>query len=296
MIPTSIISSINSRRSGFSFYLNRELTSVLGPGIVLAVQVAYFVVRLRNPGTNVSLLSPLARLSGTVGFLIVIFVVAVGYIAGYVQREIAFSLLAQLERLSPIKKKLEESPYLLLENTFDQSLINEALQKHEYLTINKLRPLSTPTSTSVSGNQQASEVQDANNLQAAIAYESAGGGNVRSPAYNDFSFAKIWIRNYAPGFSIDFTELEINITTAALLPAATLAADIDVSFNFNGLLIGLTVIFLSLVWYVLLRSLFRLRRTERREAIRNLVLDYAMRCTAQRYPYKQVAVNEDQDE
>lgn len=296
MIPTSIISSINSRRSGFSLYLNRELTSVLGPGIVLAVQSAYFVVRLRNPGTNVSLLNPLTHLSGTVGFLVVIFAVAVGYIVGYVQREIAFSLLAQLERLPPVKKGLEESPYLLLENTFDQSLINEALQKHEYLTINKLRPLSAPTSTSVSGNQQASEVQPASNLQAAIAYESAGGGNVRSPAYNDFSFAKIWIRNYAPGFSIDFTELEINITVAALFPAATLAADIDVSFNFNGLLVGLTVIFLSLIWFILLRSLFRLRRTERREAIRNLVLDYAMRCTAQRYPYAQVVINEDQDE
>ena len=144
-----------------------------------------------------------------------------------------------------------------------KNLLGECLKAHPYLQA-KLHPADpSPEDTQ---------------------YRRAGGANIETRDYESFVYSKLWIRNFSPGFNIDSTELEINMLAAALAPSALLGLDILVSVRLTWWNVPLTIIALVLVWWVLLDSLFRLRRTERWEAVRNLIMDYAMRAAAVGYP------------
>ncbi len=113
---------------------------------------------------------------------------------------------------------------------------------------------------------------------------SAGGGHSDTISYRDFVYAKLWIRNYAAGFSIDSLEAEINILVSGLIPTLLSAAVIIAAAKAAWLSIIAAAIFLCLTWSVLLDSIFRLRHTERWEALRNLIMDYAMREASNKIP------------
>lgn len=262
MGPVPIISGVSSRERRTSFYLNRELTSVLAPGIVAVMELSYLVARLRSSSSTTHLLSPFTRIGSTAGLLLILVAVSLGYITGYVSRELAFMSLGQLEKLRSIREELETDTNRRLHKYFSDELIAKVFRIHPCMRLDK------------SGGS----------LQEPTQLELAGGGNVENTEYENFTYAKLWIRNYAPEFSIDSTELEINITAGALVPTLLLSADIIVSFSGIWWAIVLVALALASMLYVLVKSLLRLRRTERWEAVRNLILDYAMRCAAQDYP------------
>ena len=243
--------------------MNRELTSVLAPGVFVVSELAYLMLRLSSRSSATSALNYFKGLSGTAGLLIVLLFSATGYVVGYVLRELAFRLLGWLEKVPPIRRELTTDTARRLDQYFDKSLLEECLKAHPYLQA-KMRPTDPSPEDSH--------------------YRHAGGANVETRDYESFVYAKLWIRNFSAGFSIDSIELEINMLAAALAPSALLALDILVSVRLTWWNVPLTLIALALVWWVLLDSLFRLRRTERWEAVRNLIMDYAMRATAMGYP------------
>jgi hypothetical protein len=265
--PVSLIGSTKAGERGFSFFVNRELTSVLAPGVFVVAEIAYLMLRLSSPSSAAGALHYFKGISGTAGLLIVLIFSATGYVAGYVLRELAFRLLGWLEKVPLIRRELTTDTAARLDKHFDKSLLGECLKVHPYLQA-KLR-----TTDPSSENAH---------------YQRAGGANVETRDYDSFVYAKLWIRNFSAGLNIDSIELEINMLAAALAPSALLAVDILVSVRLTWWNAPLTIMALTLVWWVLLDSLFRLRSAERWEAVRNLVMDYAMRTAAVGYPQIEV--------
>jgi hypothetical protein len=261
---STIIGSAQVAERRFSFYVTLQLASVLAPGIVIAAEVVFLVGWIQRPSKPPLLLSYLKGFTGTAGLLVVLMVVAAGYVTGYITRELAFKLLRQFEKLPAVGRRLEEDLDAYLQEYFPESLIIECLQAHQALsTLGQSDPKSARNKRSI------------------------GGGHFEVSDYEKFVYAKLWIRNYASGFSIDGVEAEINILASALIPSLLAAADIIAGAGSIWWAISVAVVLVGLTWSVLLDSLIRLRKTEKLEAVRNLVMDYAMRVAADGYPSSQ---------
>jgi hypothetical protein len=261
MVPVSIMSSALAAQRRLSFYITVNLASVLAPGIVIVFAIIILIGSIRHPSSPLTFLTYFKNYTGASTLLASILVVAAGYVFGYVSRELAFKFLQQFERLPWIRTKWQEDVNTRLQRYFSQDLINDCRQAHRAL-----------------GEISASE------SEATGAAFSAGGGHSDDIGYRDFTYAKLWIRNYAAGFSVDSVEAEINILASGLIPTLLAAAGIVVITRaaWPGVIAG--VIFLGLTWSVILDSLLRLRHTERWEALRNLVMDYAMREASNKIP------------
>jgi cbb3-type cytochrome oxidase subunit 3 len=264
MHPASLISSAKAADRGFSFYLNRELTSVLAPGVCIIIELAYLVLRLTSTSSASRILSYFKNLSGAAGLVLLLVEMSVAYVIGYIVRELAFRLLGQTEKIPAIRRKLAADTGERLVQYFDEHLREKCFEAHPYL--------------------RAKLKIDENADQASSRYRHAGGANVETRDYESFVYAKLWIKNFCSGFNIDQIELEINMLVAALAPSLLLAVDILASIASTWWTILLIVVSLGVAWWVLLNSLYRLRRTERWEAVRNLLMDYAMRTAAISYP------------
>lgn len=271
MHPVALIGSTKAGERGFSFFVNRELTSVLAPGIFIVAELAYLILQLSSESSAVKILNYFKNLSGTAGLLLLLIVSAAGYVVGYVVRELNFRLLGQLEKVPAIRQELTTDTGKRLVQYFDTHLIEECFRAHPFLR---------------------AKLQSADLTQDETKFRIAGGANVETRDYESFVYAKLWIRNFSSGFSIDTIELEINMLAAALTPSLLLAVSILVSVRITWWSALPTIIFLIVTWWVLLNSLFRLRRTERWEAVRNLIMDYAMRSAAEGYPLVEGAEEE----
>ncbi len=266
MHPLSFIGSTKAGERGFSFFVNRELTSVLAPGVFVVAELTYLTLRLSSRSSATSALSYFKGLSGTAGLLIILLFSATGYVVGYVLRELAFRLLGLLERAPWIRRRQTTDTARRVAQYFEQGLVRECLAAHPYL-----KP------------KLATGQPPADPGPAKTRYR-AGGANLETRDYESFVYAKLWVRNFSAGLTIDSIELEINMLAAALAPSALLAVDLLASVRPTWWNVLLTVAGLALVWWVLFDSLLRLRRTERWEAVRNLIMDYAMRTATVSYP------------
>lgn len=259
MIP--LISSIQVAQRRLSFYIAVNAASVLAPGVVIVIEAILLFEHFQHPGSQLASLSHLKSYSGASVVLITLVFAAAGYVFGYVGRELAFRLLEQIERTPHFRKKLQQDVNARLQDYFSHALLNDCFEAHRILS----RIRSTP-------------------IESARLTEKAGGGHQETSDYRAFTYAKLWIRNYAPGLSIDSVEAEINILVSGLLPTLLAAIYVIVISGINALATILASVILVLAWSVLLDSIERLRRTERWEALRNLVMDYAMREAATKYP------------
>lgn len=262
MHPVAFIGGTKAGERGLSFFVNRELTSVLAPGVFLVAELTYLMLRLSSRSSATSALSYFKGLSGTAGLLIILLFSATGYVVGYVLRELAFRLLGLVEKAPFIQRRQRTDTARRAAQYFNESLVTECLKAHPYL-----KPKLQPDDSSLEGS-----------------YYRAGGANIENRDYESFVYAKLWVRNFSAGLNIDSIELEINMLAAALAPSALLAVDLLVSVRLTWWNVPLTIIGLALVWWVLFDALLRLRRTERWEAVRNLIMDYAMRTAAAGYP------------
>lgn len=270
MHPVSLIGGTKAGERGLSFFVNRELTSVLAPGVFAVAELTYLMLHLSSRSSATNALGYFKGISGTAGLLIILLFSATGYVVGYVLRELAFRLLGLLEKAPGIREKQTTHTARRVAQYFDKDLVNQCLKAHPYLQP-KLQP------------EQQPEQESPGSSPAGTHYR-AGGANVETRDYESFVYAKLWVRNFTAGLNIDSIELEINMLVAALAPSALLAVDILVSVRPNWWNVPVTIIGLALVWWVLVTALFRLRRTERWEAVRNLIMDYAMRTAAAGYP------------
>jgi hypothetical protein len=267
----SLIGSTKAGERALSLFANRELASVLAPGVFIVAELAYLALQLISPSSAVRVLGYFKGLSGTVGILLLLVASAVGFVAGYVIRELAFRLLGELEKIPAIRQRLITDTSERMDQYFEETLITECLENHPFL-LAKLRPAG------------AGATNDAAASTTAVRRRTAGGGNIETRDYESFVYAKLWVRNYSSGLSVDSIELEINVLAAALAPSLLLAADILASVRPTWWIALTAIVALAVVWWTLLQSFFRLRRTERWEAVRNLIMDYAMRSAAGKYP------------
>jgi hypothetical protein len=272
--PVSLIGGTKAGERGLSFFVNRELTSVLAPGVFVVAELTYLMLRLSARPSAISALSYFKGLSGTAGLLVILLFSATGYVVGYVLRELAFRLLGLVEKAPRIQRKQATDTARRVAQYFDKGLVGQCMKAHPYLEP-KLQPKQQST--------EQPEQQSAGTSPKAAPYR-AGGANIENPDYESFVYAKLWVRNFSAGLNIDSIELEINMLAAALAPSALLAVDILVSVRLTWWNLPATIIGLALVWWVLFDALLRLRRTERWEAVRNLIMDFAMRTAAADYP------------
>lgn len=282
MDPFSIVGSTQSIGRRFSFYIAVQVVSVLAPGVVVIVGVFLLVELFHHRQSSQAAQSLLKGVSGATGLLIALFVLAAGYVAGYVIRELAFKLLTQLERLPRFRDELQVNAYKRVESFFPAQLIDDCFETH---------PLLRAARKKESGDDKTSQhnygTSSRDNVNSEGQLDKAGGGHVENSNYRSFVYAKLWIRNFAPGFSIDNVEAEINILASGLAPGLLTGLVILAAAHLTWWSVCAAILVVALIWTVLLGSLLRLRRTEAYEAIRNLILDYTMRQAINGYPSTQ---------
>jgi hypothetical protein len=249
----------------FPFYLAIQITSVIIPGVVSVAAIAFFADRLHH----VRLTFGVNHLTGAASIIFLVFALAIGYVVGYVLRELSFKVLGHLERMIPSRSHATIT-YEQLSDAFGAEIVTSCLRAHPYLS----RPRHPAESQSPHPDYRV------------------GGGHLATDYLQDFVYAKLWLRNYSPNFGVDLLELEINTLAATVVPIllgglvlVTLAG-----FRWWAYLACILVV-LSLEWFVM-QSLFRLRYAERWESFRNLIMDYAARIAVASYPAADVVVEQ----
>jgi|ERR1700722_7455212 len=214
MEPFSIISGAQAVGRRFRFYITVQLVSVLAPGIVLVVGIIFVVRIFRNQLSSGATQALADEFSGATAFLAAFVLLATGYVVGYVFRELAFKLLAQVERLSRFKKQLSSAAYGHVRADFPPSLVNKCFKLHPVLHEAYERYQDSLGESSVEATAPGSAQGTGKAIQ-----RRQGGGHLADNGYISFVYGKLWIRNYAPGFSIDNIEAEINILASAFAPS-----------------------------------------------------------------------------
>jgi hypothetical protein len=274
MDPFSIVSSTQSIGRRFSFYIAVQVASVLAPGITVIIGSLLVIELFRDRLSGSATRSFVQDFSGNGGLLTSLFLLAAGYISGYVLRELAFKLLAQLESFPKLQEQLRVDPYKRAEAHFPSELILDCFRAH---------PILSAAYSQYKARQEESGEANSPEVNSRERGQRTGGGHLEGIDYEGFVYAKLWIRNYAPGFSIDSIEAEINILVSGLAPGVLAGLAILAAGRVVWWSIGVGIITTVLIWYVLLSSALRLRRGEKSEAIRNIILDYAMRLAADGY-------------
>lgn len=301
MDPFSIVSSTQAVGRRFTFYVTVQVVSVLAPGIVDIIGIIFLVGFFRNQVSSNSAQTLAKEFSGAAAIFASFVLLAVGFVGGYIFRELGFQLLGRIERLRYFRDRVRTGSYDYVADHFPPELIKKcfdlhpllagAYQVYRELTATSESEKSSPEGTTApegttTGAVSSSEENGSNTPQVAqvVRQWKAGGGHVDDIAYAGFIYAKLWIRNYTPGFSIDNIEAEINILASGLAPTLLMGLIIVASSHAAWWSIIISIFFVIITWSMLLSSALRLRRAEKMEAIRNLVLDYSMRQAAEGYP------------
>jgi hypothetical protein len=242
------------------FYVVVQLVSVLLPGAGVLTEVTLLGIHYApHPGTDLGFL--VEALSGIRGAGIVLFA-AVGlsgaFVLGYLSRELAFVAIGRLERLGQWwagrRGREEVSEWQRLLTLFDDEMTTALVELHPVLAL--LDADKKPSEETPSG---------------------AGGGHRADAALEVFSYSKLWLRGRSAALRLDFLELEINVLAGLLVPVLLFALDVltlgdePLPIRIAALPAGL------LICAAVLRSIRRLRRTERWEALRNLAFEAAIR-------------------
>ncbi|WP_433238379.1 hypothetical protein [Actinomadura nitritigenes] len=243
----SILGAAKVAQGRFSFYVSLQLTSVLAPGVCVVAEVAFLVSRT----SGAKVVKGLGQSTVLVSLIAALAVLAIGYVVGYVCRELGFKFVALLERLPPFRSR--DDPSAALAELVGPVRYGEFLEAHPYLA-----------ALDEEGRRSGER-------------RWIGGYHRDSLTYERFVYAKTWLKNHAAGFSVDSTESEINILTATLVPIGLGAVDLTVVTAPRAWLFALAALLAAVLWTVVLGSVLRLRRSERWESLRNLLLDHSMR-------------------
>ena len=264
------VTSIAASSKTSSFWVTKELTSVLAPGVVLLCELTLLI----QPHLRKGMKSPLGNEEPSV-FVVLVVVVALAWLVGYISREIGFKILFFTEP----------------GDSSGRTIGNSSLPPvHPIRTIKNwmlgLRcPHQTPAETRSRLVLYAGEreVEYFLRSQPILLHLMAanrefdgrtGGGNIPDDAAAAFfSYCKLWLRSYAPELGLDSIELEINIVVSALVPTALLPLLAAQSFHSHQIWWTAATAIGALVALVqMARSFRRLRGAERWEAARNTLI------------------------
>jgi hypothetical protein len=213
----------------------------------------------RHPGTDLGFL--VDALSGIRGAGVVLFA-AVGvsgaFVLGYLSRELAFAVIGRLEGLSrwwaARRDRREDPAWERVRSLVGPGAAADLVELHPVLEL-------------LTGDRKPLEA----------GHSGAGGGHRADATFEVLAYSKLWLRGRSSAFRLDFLELEINVLAGLLVPVVLFALDLLVigdealAIRIAALPVGL------LVCGAVLRSIRRLRRTERWEALRNLAFEAAVR-------------------
>jgi hypothetical protein len=260
---TGLGATAKAVRGRLAFYVGVQIASVLAPGVVVIAESWFVVTRVEHSKVS----TQLRETSGPYGLLLLLVVLSGGYVIGYVSRELAFKGVGQVERIPRFRTRLNMEPGRRLGIHATDSLIQECMDVHPYL--GDLR-----SATGTDGGQSPAD---------RVSARTGGGSHADDHQFANFNYAKAWLRRHAPESGLDSMEAEINILASTLVPTLLAAAAIVPALHFHWWAYLLAPILFIFTSALILDSLLRLRRSERFEAIRNLLMDHAMRRAAARY-------------
>lgn len=257
----SAVAGTLSRR--FTLYVAIQAVSVLVPGLVMIAEIGILVISLRHSAGVLSYVAgQTAGLNGMLSLLLTIITLAIAFVTGYLVREAAFKLLGLIERSARGARLDVTELHHRLTMMFGQKAVDECLAAQPVL---KRLLVQRDTEPSV----------------AAI---RVSGGHIDGPGYQAFVYSKMWPRTYAPVLGVDRFEVEINMLAATLGPVTLLVVDALVLARPLWWLSVLLAMVGAGMLALVVKSLLRLRQTERVDSLRNLVQNFVMRQAAARYP------------
>ena len=276
MDPITSLAATNRTRS---FWLTREITSVLIPGLVLSLEI----LALFSP--NVYIINKLnsVRDSDAVTFALLIVGVAAAWLLGYAAREVGFRFFVWIT-----EPRVDSSAHSWMMKALSR-LSRFPRLKNDYERIRSPQP----TVTDLMGR-----LREAHGTRAVDAFLTAhpllrhaaqsggplstpfvrgGGGHLRDGSTWVFSYCKHWLRRNSPVTGVDDIEIEINIAVGAMLPALLFTPAVNAILQGNRLaIVTIPTIVSILIAQELLRSFRRLRGSERWDALFRTFEDWAM--------------------
>ncbi|GGK88487.1 hypothetical protein Sme01_01650 [Sphaerisporangium melleum] len=292
MDPLTLLGGTELARGRMSFYISLQLSSAIAPGLVLLTEGTVLVNQLRHEKT----LEALAGATGVLGVMVAICALAGAFVLGYICRELSLKLLGRLERLKFVRRRYGTGAQNRLEEWFAPEDLTDCFEAHAHLRHRERsrEPLredheSSRTGEAASGEEASPPRNDDGATRraepASRSFHPTGGYHTGDLQYYRFVYSKLWLRAYAPLYSIDKTELEINVLAAILAPVLFSSLNLMVAFDFHWAAVVAAPTAVVLFCAILLDSLLRLRVAEKREAVENLVIDYLARRAAARPPY-----------
>lgn len=273
--------------SRFTFYLILQLATVLAPGLVIGSELALLIVRVQMGEDHTELhvlVHAISVLHGPGLLFAAVVAIASCYVVGYVCREAAFRLLGRLERISGKRASAAVS-----EETPTATETEQIQPFSDQLFITRMRALAGDEATDacIELHPVLRVLDEASaTYQVTGSTKGVGGAHVHNMELEAFAYCKIWLRRYAPEFSVDQIEAEINILVSMVIPVL-LAAPVAVAWSGHSLVSAIISVPMVLaIGLALLRNATRQRKTERWEAFRNLIEDHMMRKALSSYdPY-----------
>lgn len=269
MDPTGGIATATAAApSRLSFYVAVQIASVLLPGVVLLTELTILGVRMTSdqPAGIRSILDAIStvRAAGTVVFAAL--GLAASYVIGYLAREFGFWLVSLAERVKRRADPPDSRPphWVRLRALFGDEFAEKLADVHPML-----RHVDPDTESQDALDQLGFPV---------------GGGHRADSEHQVFEYSKLWLRRHSPTLGIDSIEAEINILVSTLLPVLLLGIDAAVLSGSPLILRVVAIPLAVLIALVGVRSVLRLRETERWQAISHLAFDLAMRSAITRCP------------
>lgn len=234
------------------------LTSVVAPGAIVVAECTFIGIRLFSPRPQSlhDIAVGIGQFHGAAGVLLTTLTLAVSYVVGYLARELAFLAVGKLDRSDPLADCMPH-----LRELFGKSLVRRCIHHHPVL--------------------RALDRDDARVTDARLGQ----GGHAETARMDVFRFCKLWLRSYAPTLGVDIYEVQINILVSTFAPVGLGALTAIVYTSEHYWWLDPAVVLLATGALVqLYRSTVNQRKSEKLLAVRNLVMDFAMREAAAGYP------------
>jgi hypothetical protein len=295
------LTSVAAASKTSSFWVTKELTSVLAPGVVLLGEI----LLLTHPLVRKRMSSPLGPGEPNI-FAVLVILLALSWLVGYISRELAFKVLGFTEPLPPEPKaeadatpepasadgkpasepagedtsglrrwlKAFRCPHF---NALElERRMRDFCGEAEVDAFRQTHPIADHLLTATAERARKTPEERAQEDEKS---RKVGGGNMPNDSGTQFfTYCKLWLHRNAPEFGLESIELEINILVATLVPVALLPVVTAVTVRSHVVpwTIAAAATALCIVGQAT-RSFRRLRGSERWEAARNAVIATTLR-------------------
>ncbi|MFI5885840.1 hypothetical protein [Streptomyces sp. NPDC051554] len=219
---------------------------MLAPGFCLSTAGVFALVRVKAPGGTWEFITRQASSASTpLAIVLGLLLLSLSFIVGYISRELAFWVIGTLSRYSGYAPPDAAAMLHHLKFVYEADRVDDFLLRHPDLK----HWLNSSSASEDSG---------------------AGGGHKADWGFRSFKYCKKELRRVNPEAVVDETEMEINMLASFLIPPLVFTVDIIWALGAPvaltiGLCLTATAMCLGIV-----KSLVRLRKGERYEALESL--------------------------